>query len=306
MPAFLLFGGTCIMFSFLKNLFGGHPAARFGMEELSRRLGMSATALEGVAISYARFQIPKRSGGVRTILSPSPELKAVQRTILRRLLGKLKAHPCATGFERGHSIVTNALPHVGKQVVIKLDVKDFFTSTTDKRVMAYFRAIGWDEPAAKLLASLCTYEGSLPQGAPTSPRLSNLVNYRLDARLAAHAQVYGASYSRYADDITFSANESATTRVTHLIHVTKRTLKDVGYQLHTEKKLRIARRHDRQTVTGIVVNAKANLPRTTRRRLRAIEHRLRTKGQATLTSQQLQGWKSLQQMIAAQAANQPE
>jgi len=309
------------VFGFLKNLLGGRtqpqgglpPPGVHGVDELARRLGMSATELRGVAVAYHAFEIPKRSGGRRRILAPSAPLKALQRRVLHRLLRRLRAHPSATGFERRHSIATNALPHTGQAVVVRLDLKEFFQSTSAARVEAYFRTIGWDAQAARLLTELCTYEGSLPQGAPTSPRLSNLVNHRLDARLAALAEARGMAYSRYADDITFSGGDDAGTgavsrprvagRINELIYATKRIAKEEGYTLHIAKKLRIARRHDRQMVTGLVVNVKPNLPREVRRRLRAIEHRLRTGRQATLTPQQLAGWRSLQKMITAQAAN---
>jgi retron-type reverse transcriptase len=218
------------------------------------------------------------------------------------LLERLKAHPCATGFERGHSIVTNALPHVGQQVVIKLDLKDFFTSTPAKRVGAYFHSIGWDTEAAEVLTRLCTHQGALPQGAPTSPRLSNLVNHRLDSRIAALAEKRGVNYSRYADDITLSSDAGPAARINDLIHTIKKIVKNEGYALHTDKKLRIARRHDRQIVTGIVVNDKPNLPRSTRRRLRAIEHHLRIDKPATLSEAQLSGWRALSAMVRAQGA----
>jgi RNA-directed DNA polymerase len=309
------------MFEFLKQIFGpaaphptqlGRPAqavqtplknGNLTVSELCRRLGVSEDQLRGVAISYNRFEIPKRSGGTRTILAPSDELKAMQRTILHRLLRRLEAHPCATGFERGHSIVTNALPHVGQDVVIKLDVKEFFSSTPARRVQAFFGSIGWDANAAALLTRLCTYEDALPQGAPTSPRLSNLVNYRIDARIAGMAQMRNAAYSRYADDITISGPASNDdTRLNDVIYFVKVVLEMEGYALHTEKKLGIYRRHDRQTVTGIVVNVKPNLKRQTRRWLRAVEHRLATTGQSTLTPQQLAGWRALQQMVESQSA----
>src|SRR5262249_42451022 len=151
-----------------------------GIQELARRLGMSLEELRAVSPSYREFSLPKRSGGTRRILAPVDELKAVQRRILRRLLSRLKCHPAVNGFERGRSIVTNARPHVRKAVVLQMDLKDFFPSTGVRRVRAYFRKIGWNREAANLLVRLCTYEGGLPQGAPTSPRLSNLVNYRLD------------------------------------------------------------------------------------------------------------------------------
>ena len=295
------------MFGFLRKLFGGQadpaPAAaagRLGIDDLARWLEVPLAELRATHVAYQRFHIPKRSGGTRTILAPQPQLKALQRRILHRLLSRLRAHACATGFERGHSIVTNAVPHAGQEVVIRLDLKDFFFTTSAQRVDRYFRAIGWDADAAALLTRLCTFEASLPPGAPTSPRLSNLVNWRLDARLFAAAQARGAAYSRYADDITFSGPQGATGRVNDLISLAKRILEDEGYELHTDKKLRIARRPDRQIVTGLVVNARVNLPRRTRRRLRAIEHRLRTNGRATMTASQISGWRALLAMIDMQ------
>jgi hypothetical protein len=313
------------MFGFLKKILavGATPpsaqkrAGTLGVDELARRLGVTEHQLRSIPLAYAEFRIPKRSrrGGVRTILAPSSELKFLQRRILRRLLSQLKAHASATGFEQGHSIVTNALLHFNQDVVIRLDLKEFFASTPAVRVEAYFGYVGWNAEAAAMLTKLCTYRGALPQGAPTSPRLSNLVNYRLDARLAALAAQRGLSYSRYADDITFSGDSERGDESTHrnpktlervrvsgarpndVIHGVKQIVADEGYELHTDKKLRISRRHDRQIVTGLVVNVRPNLPRATRRRLRAVEHRLRTCGQATLTAEQLAGWRALQKMI---------
>src|SRR5438132_3337887 len=135
-----------------------------GVGELARRLGMSEEELRAVEPAYRKFSIAKRGGGWRKILAPDDQLKIIQRRILRRLLGRLKCHPAATGFERGQSIVTNARSHVGKAVVVRLDLKDFFTSTRAKRVHAYFRRIGWNRDASRLLLRLCTYEGGLPQG----------------------------------------------------------------------------------------------------------------------------------------------
>jgi retron-type reverse transcriptase len=310
------------VFGFIRRLFQGPAAtparvarpARFSLNELSRRLGLPESQLRTLPVSYSAFQMAKRTGGTRTILAPAPVLKDAQRRILHRLLRGLRSHPCATGFERGHSIVTNARPHIGREVVVKLDLRDFFGTTSAARVRDYFRWIGWDDEACDVLVRLCTHEGSLPQGAPTSPRLSNLVNYRLDARLEALAQHFEMSYSRYADDLTFSGaacpplghrnpktlepGAPKAARMNSLILRVKEIVADAGYALHTKKKLRIARRHDRQVVTGLVVNEKVHLPRATRRRLRAIEHRLKAQGKATLTPQQLAGWRALQNMIA--------
>src|SRR5262249_33968570 len=138
------------------------------------------------------------------LLIPEARLKALQRTILHRLLRRLRAHPAAMGFERGQSIVHNAALHVGRKVVIKLDLVDFFPSTRAGRIERYFRRVGWNGEAAALLTRLCTHEGGLPQGAPTSPRLSNLVNWLLDSRIDRFVRRRKGSYTRYADDITIS------------------------------------------------------------------------------------------------------
>jgi len=124
------------------RLFGG-DGGRHNVAELSRRLDIPAEELQAIPVNYLQYDIPKRSGGKRTILAPDAKLKSIQRRILRRLLQRLKSHPAVTGFERGHSIVTNALPHVNKDVVLRMDIRNFFPSTTAKRVQKYFRRIGW-------------------------------------------------------------------------------------------------------------------------------------------------------------------
>ena len=313
--------------------------------ELARRLGMADhRQLRRFEPRYREFAIPKRSGGTRRIQAPDEELKRLQRSILRRLLPRLKAHPAATGFERGQSIVTNARAHQGQAVVLRFDLCDFFPSTRAKRVKQYFRRIGWNRPATKLLMRFCTYEGGLPQGAPTSPRLSNLVNYRLDARLAGMAAKLGAVYTRYADDITISFPDEGPAggrsveytgldfrtgrrmqlsklernadTIRYVTGFVRKVVEAEGYRLHRRKKLSVRRRHHRQVVTGLVVNDQVNLPRSTRRWLRAVEHRSQPAQQTssgsdeprssvsakkpTLAPAQLEGWRALQSMIARQ------
>ena len=172
---------------------GSKDSSQYGMDEWARRLGLAPAEFSAVDISYHAFTIPKRSGGTRQILAPAPALKTLQRRILRRLIARLKSHPCVTGFERGHSIVTNALPHAGRAVVVRMDIRNSFGSTTESRILAYFQRIGWASDAAKWLTRVCTYQNGLPQGAPTSPRLANLVNYQLDAYLEAAGVALGAS-----------------------------------------------------------------------------------------------------------------
>jgi RNA-directed DNA polymerase len=268
-----------------------------GIAELARRLGIVEADLCKVVPSYKVVTIPKRSGGSRRLLVPDPATIAVQRLILRKLLAQLRSHPSAMGFEKNKSVVDNARPHVNQAVVVRMDIVDFFTSTTTARIDFYFRRIGWNPEAAALLTRLTTYENGLPQGAPTSPRLSNLVNYFLDVQLSRFAKRRKGQYTRYADDITFSFPKDYPKRVRGVIQITRRLLKKRGYRLHAKRKLHIRRRHQRQVVTGLIVNSRVNLPRETRRWLRAVKHRLSKGEAATLSPAALQGWLAYTSMV---------
>jgi retron-type reverse transcriptase len=236
---------------------------------------------------YVRYIVPKRSGGQRVILAPKRELKALQRRALADLVGKIPIAPAAHGFVPGRSITTNARPHVGKRVVIRLDLKDFFPSITFPRVRGVFIAHGYSYAVASTLALLCTEydrepfdrEGKrfhvsvgprhLVQGAPTSPALANLVAWRLDRRLTGLAAKYGFGYTRYADDLTFSGDDPAVAG--RLITNVRRIVADERFMLN-DAKTRVARRSRRQVVTGLVVNDQVATPRQLRRRIRAMLH----------------------------------
>lgn len=284
---------------FFKRLFSG-TGGGLGLDELARRLEVSENDLKNVRPDYHEFHIPKRGGGTRTIHAPDRALKALQRRLVRRVLSRLRVHPCVTGFEPGYSIVSNAACHVGKAVLVRMDIKDFFGSTTAERVRRYFRFIGWDREASQILETICCHQGGLPQGAPTSPKLSNLVNYIVDERLSRLAEKCGVAYTRYADDLTFSFADDDRAAVHHVIRGTKSILAGCGYRLHQKKKLRIRRQHQRQIVTGLVTNRRVAIPRERRRFLRAVEHRLRHGMPASLSEAQLQGWKSFVSMVERQ------
>ena len=282
-------------------------AARHDLAELARRLGVPAADLRAFRPVYTTFRIPKRSGGERTITAPIAATKALQRRILRRLLDRLPAHPAAQGFERGRSIVTNAAVHQDPAVLVKLDVEDFFGTTRTARIRRYWRVIGWDREAAAVLTRLTTHVGGLPQGAPTSPRLSNLVNVRLDARLAGIARSRGAVYTRYADDLSFSFTADDGAAVRQLIHAVRRTVWAEGrYRIHVNRKVEIRRRHERQAITGLIVNeGPPRLDRERRRWLRAVEHRRYSGGRPTIDDDALRGWQALEAMIENQATAAP-
>ena len=186
--------------------------------------------------------------------------------------------------------------------MVTCDVRDFFPSLTADRVDAYFRRVGWDAEAAALLTRLTTHEFAdgrrgLPQGAPTSPRLSNLLMHKVDYTLGRFAERLGGAYTRYADDLAFSLPDDDRYAVTDFLRTARGALKKAGLELHPGK-TKILRRHQRQMVCGLVVNDRLNLPRETRRRLRAALHRRKTTGTATLTDDQLRGWAGVLAMVA--------
>jgi len=282
----------------------GWARARFGwgrgVSQLARTLGMELADLANFQPSYHEAFIAKRSGGRRRLLVPDAATKSLQRKLLRRVLARLRVHPAATGFERGRSIVDHARPHVGQAIVIHMDVVDFFTSTQATRIEAYFRRIGWNAPAAALLTRLTTHEGGLPQGAPTSPRLANLVNYGLDARLARYVEPQGGRYTRYADDIAISLEHDWGRTARGFVQKTRALLRAHGYRAHGRRKLSIRRRHQRQQVTGLVVNDKVHLSRERRRWLRAVKHHQATGRRTSVSPSQLAGLIAYERMIEMQ------
>jgi RNA-directed DNA polymerase len=226
---------------------------------------------------YIHFTIPKSSGAERLISRPPADLAAVQRRILDELLSHEPVAPEAHGFVPGRSIVTGAQPHSHRRVVVGIDLCDFFHSIRFARVRKLYRQLGHDDPAATSLALLCTESPGqasrsarwLPQGAPSSPAITNLVCRRLDRRLAGLAHANGFVYTRYADDITFSGDDFG--RVGRLLHGACEIVRDEGFVPHPDK-TRIARCSGRQEVTGLTVNDKPSVPRRERRKLRAILH----------------------------------
>ena len=294
-----------------------YPAPRWDKQELLRRLNLSQLKIiytvRGVnpqttneldpgliPVGYWWHTIPKRTGGTRQLYSPNPRLKLLHKLLLRRVFAKLKVHPGAKGFRRGESTFSHAKLHIGQAVVVRIDIKNFFPKTHSDRVYSYLRMIGWNRESARLMVELCCRKKGLPQGAPTSPILSNVVNYQMDARLAGLAVKSKASYSRYADDLIFSFAEDNRRFIRGVVRRVARILFDFGYQMN-KSKLKVMRQHNRQVITGLVVNEKVQLPRQTRRWLRAVEHHMKNGKEATLTREQLAGWKAYQQSDKGQS-----
>jgi hypothetical protein len=239
---------------------------------------------------YHSWTVKKRSGGDRILQAPKAELKRAQHWICREILDRVPAHEAAHAFVKRRSVASNARPHTRKAVVVALDLVEFFPSITFRRVRGVFRELGYDPEVAKLLAMLCTtaerlvqrpvpfYEAGhrrLPQGAPTSPQLSNLVCRRLDRRLAGLARSFGATYTRYADDLTFSGDEAFRAQLRKFLKIASKVIEREGFAINWKKR-RIMRPSGRQRVAGVVVNERATLSREERRRLRAMLHHEKT------------------------------
>ncbi len=224
------------------------------------------------ASDYIIHKIPKRNGGFRTIAEPKPELKHKQKAIMRWLQQSvIRPGKYAHGFVRDKSIATHAAMHVGKRVIVKVDIHDFFGSTTIGMVRRALTFEGVKYDVIDKIIDICMLDKVLPQGAPSSPVLSNLVLKRLDARMAGLARKYQATYSRYADDLCFSSNNPD---LNHIIPAIDEIIRDTGYKLNRSK-TRVIRRAKRQVITGCVVNQELNVPRELRRQVRAQIHNLK-------------------------------
>jgi len=269
---------------------------------LANGLGITINELRFLSFSrmvstvshYRKFYLPKKSGGKRLIAAPMQRLKQAQYQVLEQVLNKVVLHDAANGFVKNRSIVTNARQHVGKNLLLNLDIKDFFPSVDFKRVKGVFRKLGYAEKISSLLALICTeaptdevrIDGKnyfvqtgkrvLPQGAPTSPALTNILFYKCDKRLQGLAAKTGCTYTRYADDISFSTNDSSA-NPQQLIWRIKKILTDEGFMVHPDK-IRVMRQSSKQEVTGVVVNKKLNIDRKKMRQFRALIHTLKTKG----------------------------
>ncbi|MEA3559318.1 MAG: reverse transcriptase family protein, partial [Candidatus Thermoplasmatota archaeon] len=227
------------------------------------------------AYSYRTFRIKKKSGGYREIRAPTPDLKRAQKDLLRQLEGTVPVSPFSHGFVKTRNSVTAAMPHIGKELVINMDIKDFFPSITKRRMVKVLKETKEMDPGLTNAISLLCFvpyeeQWALPQGAPTSPYLSNIFLRDMDWRIGRYGIEHYTNfdYTRYADDLTISADDR---NVRTMIKVIGTYLENQGLTIN-KKKLRIMRPHRRQEVCGIVVNKKINLPRKYRKIIRAMKH----------------------------------
>jgi retron-type reverse transcriptase len=270
-------------------------------KNLSDRMGISLKSLEFLTYTqklspinhYTHFKIVKKSGGFREISAPKPQLKRLQHWILENILNKIAINDKAHGFANRRSIITNAIPHIKKSVVINCDLENFFPTIGYPRVKGMFKSFGYSDEVANILAILTTeakteeillngkklyiYRGKryLPQGSPASPTITNLICRKLDSRMIGVAKSLGFVYSRYADDMTFSSNEYK--NINKMMYWIRDITKKEGFILHP-KKTKIMKKGSRHEVTGIVVNEKLSINRKELKRFRALLYQIKKSG----------------------------
>ena len=244
--------------------------------------------------NYITYHLPKKKNGIRAINAPIGRLKNVQKKLNRHLQGvysRIKPDS-AKGFflhkkdsNLKANIVENALPHVEKKFVLNMDIKDFFSSISDQRIYMIFREVPFcfDSQIASALTYLVTINNCLPQGAPSSPILSNFACLQLDEKLTHFASQNNWNYTRYADDLTFSSNELFTPVQIDFI---KNVLAQEGFEPN-EKKFRVRTSNKKQLVTGLVVNEKVNVDRKMLKKTRAMLYDLRVNGASKATQNHL-------------------
>ena len=230
-------------------------------KEKIRRLYILSNNIEHY---YKKYEIPKRNGGKRVIYEPNYDLKRIQKNILNNVLSGFNVSKYAMAYVEGRSVKDNVLPHVNKKVILKLDIKDFFNSIS---FMDIYNKVFLEEYFPKqvrtVLTYLCTYNEFLPQGAPTSAYISNLIMRDFDEEIGSFCENNNISYTRYSDDMTFSGDFD----VKKVIYKVKDELKKMGMQLNYDK-IHVIYDNMSQQVTGITVNEKPQVLKTKRRKIR--------------------------------------
>ena len=271
------------------------------VKDLANKMGVNLKELRFLTYTqklshktdYVRFKMAKKTGGFREISAPKPRLKRLQYWILENILNKVTVSKETHGFVAKKSIVTNALPHVNQAVVINCDLENFFPTLSYPRVKGLFKSLGYSAEVATVLAILTTeaeqkevaldgeilylYTGQryLPQGAPSSPMITNLICRKLDKRMSGIAKTLNFTYTRYADDMTFSSNSYG--KINKMMFWIKGITKEEGFILHP-KKTKIMKKGARHEVTGVVVNEKLSVNKKELKRFRALLHQIEHNG----------------------------
>lgn len=243
---------------------------------------------------YVKFLIPKRNGEERGISSPFPTLKIFQSWVNINILNSIPVSDYAKAYRSGFSLKENTKYHRMQNIVVKLDIQDFFPSLDAKFIYKMFSNQGYPENVAVILTNCLTLNGGLPQGAPSSPTMSNILMKTFDENIANYCRSHSIRFTRYADDLTFSGHSVA---VDELIRVVNKQLSLLNLKLN-QKKIRILRKNTHQIVTGILVNnAKVVVPRVNRRNLRLVIYHFLSDHQDQHLKRQLGHYATLQEKV---------
>lgn len=252
---------------YAKSLYDKKIPIIYSQEHLCLLLGYREeyvfAASNSPELFYRSYEIPKKNGGFRIISEPLPSLKEIQRWILDNILTRIDVSVYAKAYIKKRSIKDNARFHKRQKIVLSLDVEKFFDSITSDKIYKLFLSLGYEEDVVVMLTNLCCLDGCLPQGAPTSPMLSNIILKDFDNTVAKFTNEKKIRYTRYADDMTFSGDF----HVGEVISFVKSKLYELGLRLN-EEKTRTRKSWQSQEVTGIVVNQKMQLPKVVRKKIR--------------------------------------
>ncbi len=258
--------------AYIEKLVLSNTIVILDFNHLSKLLGIKPRILASIINDsnsyYYNFEIPKRNGSVREISAPYPVLLNAQRWIYENILLRQPLHSNCKGFVKASSIVDNARPHLNKKYLLKMDIQDFFPSIKINRVMSVFRTLGYTKKISYYLAAICCLDGVLPQGAATSPYLSNIIAKRLDYRLNGLAKKFNLIYTRYADDLTFSGDILPL----GILKYTESIVSDEGFKINKSKS-KIIGPKGQKIVTGISISSgKLTIPKKTKREVRKNIH----------------------------------
>jgi len=255
-------------FSYIENCYTKNIPVIFNLDHLEKILGIKKEIILRILLFtnsyYREYYMPKRNGKLRKIDSPYPVLLMIQRWILDNILSTIVLNSAATGFIKNKSIKDNAFVHIGKQCLLKMDIKDFFPSIYLNRIICIFKNLGYPHKISYFLAKLCCKDNCLPQGAPTSPYISNIIAKRLDIRLKALSKKCNLAYTRYADDIAFSGDYISFKYIKYVYKI----IASEGFIPNYEK-TRLVIGNGKKIITGLSIsNDKLTIPRKKKRELR--------------------------------------
>lgn len=200
---------------------------------------------------YRTYTIPKKNGKLREINQPSKKLKGLQSWILVNILNKLSVSPNCKGFQKGTSTADNAKIHVSAKALLTIDLENFFPTITQKHVFNIFRCIGYNDIMSVFFSNICTFREFLPQGSPCSPMLSNLCTWNLDSRIEGYVSKKGIKYTRYADDMSFSSQNSE--NLHKIKSMINRIITEEQFRIN-ESKTRLATQAQTRKITGLILS----------------------------------------------------